>query len=97
MKRRSHLLRSARVALVLLCAGCNDHKHLADQAKRATTAEQWQAWAAEVPAHSKTNSAPMPRSEWPAFIQRISAPLYRLATRHRPERLFLKHLASLVR
>jgi hypothetical protein len=74
MKTRAHLLRIAGVTLVLLCAGCNDDRRLADQAKKAATAQQWHAWAAEMLARSKTNSTPLPRSQWPAFIQQIKAP-----------------------
>jgi hypothetical protein len=62
------------VALLLLCAGCKDDKHLVEQAKSAATAEQWHAWAAKVLERSRTNSNPIPRSDWPAFIQRIKAP-----------------------
>jgi hypothetical protein len=64
----------ACAAVGVLCVGCNDDKRLASQARTAATAEQWHVWAADVLARSKTNSAPIPRSEWPSFIQRISAP-----------------------
>jgi len=47
MKTRAHLLRIAGVTLVLLCAGCNDDRRLADQAKMAATAQQWHALRVE--------------------------------------------------
>jgi hypothetical protein len=74
MKAQPQILRIAGATLVLLCAGCSDDGRLADQAKKAATAQQWSAWAAEVLARSKTNSNPLPRSQWPAFIQQIKAP-----------------------
>ena len=74
MNPRLHFLYLTEIALLILCAGCNDDTRLADQAKKAATAQEWHAWAAEVLARSKTNAAPIPRSEWPAFIRHISAP-----------------------
>jgi hypothetical protein len=78
--KSAHLIRTAHSAVgfcvvsLLVCCGCNDFQHLADQVKTAATAEQWQTWAAQVLERSKTNSGAIPRSEWPAFVQRIDAP-----------------------
>lgn len=74
MKPRPCFAFLVSAALRLLCFGCDDHRRLANQASKAATAEQWHAWAADVLAHSKTNSSPIPRSEWPVFIKRLRAP-----------------------
>ena len=61
-------------AVLFLCAGCNDTKRLVSQVKNAAPALQWQAWAVQVLERAKTNSSPVPRSEWPAFIASITPP-----------------------
>lgn len=74
MKPSLHIFWFACLALLLLCAGCNDDQRLVSEVRRAATAQQWHSWAAEVLARSKTNSVPVPRSEWPTFVQQINAP-----------------------
>jgi hypothetical protein len=39
---------------------------------REATPEQWHAWAALVIERSRTNSAPMPPSQWPPFARRLT-------------------------
>jgi len=62
----------AGVACLLLgCGGWNDFSNLAAQVKK-TPAAEWHRWAAQVIERSKTNSTPVPSSEWPAFLHRIA-------------------------
>ena len=68
------LATAATFALSLLCLGCKDDTHFADQVKAAATAQQWQAWALTVLERAKTNSVPPFSSEWPEFVQRVEAP-----------------------
>ena len=51
--------------------GLNSFDKMTDRVKQATP-EQWHAWAAHVIERSKTNSDPIPRSEWPDFARRIT-------------------------
>jgi hypothetical protein len=62
------------ICLLFVCAGCDEYHGLANQVRNAATAQQWQAWAVQVLERSKTNSVPPPRSEWPAFVGRLSPP-----------------------
>ena len=62
------------VVLALACASCSDSvQGLVERTRRAGTAEEWRAWAAQVIERGKTNSAPLPRSEWPEFVRRTTA------------------------
>ena len=59
------------VACLLLCCGCTSSvDRLANQVKRAGTAEEWRAWAAQMIERSKTNSSEIEWEEMPAFVQR---------------------------
>ena len=61
------------IALALVCAGCSDPvQGLVDRTRRAATAEEWRAWAAQMIERDKTNSTPLPRSEWPEFVRRTA-------------------------
>lgn len=62
------------LVLALACSGCGDPSvsNLVGRTKRAATAEQWRAWAAEVIERDKTNSDPLPFSEWPDFVRRTA-------------------------
>ena len=60
------------LALMLVTSGCTDSvKRLADTARTAATAEEWRTWATQVIERAKTNSSPLPPSEWPQFARRI--------------------------
>ncbi|SRR5258706_4774894 len=78
MNSTGHLSRSCRflwlICLSLFSSGCDEYHGLATEIRGAATAQQWQAWAAQVIERSKTNSVPPPRSEWPSFIGRLTPP-----------------------
>jgi hypothetical protein len=59
-------------ALAMMCAGCSDHDadRLVDRTRRAATADQWRAWAAQVIERDNTNSTSLPSSEWPEFVRK---------------------------
>jgi len=59
------------LALMFATSSCTDSvKRLADTARNAATAEEWRTWAAQVIERAKTNSSPLPPSEWPQFVHR---------------------------
>lgn len=61
-------------ALALTTSGCGESpSRLVGSARKAGTAEQWRAWAAEVIERSKTNSSLPVESEWPDFVRRVGA------------------------
>ena len=62
------------LCVLFLCPGCDEYHGLDRQVKNAATAEQWQAWAVEVLERSRTNSVLPARSEWPAFVTRLTPP-----------------------
>jgi len=94
MKTRAHLLRIASV--ILLCAGCNDDRRLAGQAKGAATAQQWHAWAAGVLARSKTNSNPFTALAVASFHPTDQGALHRLAACYGTKRLNFEHFAGVL-
>jgi hypothetical protein len=62
------------IALALATSGCGESaSRLADSARKAGTAEQWHAWAAQVIERSRTNSSLPAEPEWPDFVRRIGA------------------------
>jgi hypothetical protein len=62
------------IALVLATSGCGESaSRLAESARKAGTAEQWHAWAAQVIENSRTNSSLPAESEWPDFVRRVGA------------------------
>src|SRR5262245_11973505 len=64
-------------AAACFLASCSDFGQVCRETKAAATADQWRAWAATVIERSKTNSTPLPRSEWPDFVRRVAkAPRY---------------------
>src|SRR5256885_858666 len=73
MRNRFCTLTFLVIVALAVFTGCglNDYSNLIAQAKK-TPAEEWHRWAAEVIERSKTNSTPIPRSEFPAFVRRIT-------------------------
>lgn len=63
------------LCLGLACTGCADRsvEKLVNRAKAAATEDEWRAWAEQVIERSKTNSTPVPSSEWPAFLGLITS------------------------
>src|SRR5262249_41296535 len=51
--------------------GLNDYSNLVAQVQK-TPAEEWHKWAEQVLKRAKTNSTPIPKSEFPAFVRRIT-------------------------
>jgi hypothetical protein len=60
------------VALAFACACCSDYSadRLVDRTRRAATTDQWRTWATQVIERDKTNSTPLPPSDWPEFVRR---------------------------
>jgi hypothetical protein len=62
------------VGLALVTSGCGESaSRLADSARKAGTAEQWHAWAAQVLETSRTKPSLPAESEWPHFVRRVGA------------------------
>lgn len=58
---------------LLMCFSCSDSAPgLADKVKASGTEAEWHAWAAEMIERSRTNSAPIPRTELPLFVRRAT-------------------------
>lgn len=71
---RNYFCNLTFLAIVAVAAfsgfGLSDYSNLIAQVKQ-TPAADWHMWAAQVIERSKTNSTPIPKSEFPAFVRRI--------------------------
>jgi hypothetical protein len=45
-------------------------QELVDRTRQAASAEEWQKWATQVIDRARTNSTPLPSTEWPEFVRR---------------------------
>lgn len=62
------------IGLADATSGCGESaSRLVDSARRAGTAEQWHAWAAQVVERARTNSSLPGESEWPDFVLRVGS------------------------
>jgi hypothetical protein len=52
----------------------SDFDRVKRDVRAAASEAQWRAWARKVILRSSTNSAPIPPSDWPAFVHRLAKP-----------------------